>query len=215
LRVSLTALSIVVATAAALLAQPAAGEPVRWQVDPARSAIVVHVDAAGLLSPLLKDHHFTPDAWTGSLQFDPGAPGAVAVEVSITADSLRNLQDELSPEDRATVARQVRSPSILHVERYPEIRFRADRLDIGELTGGAASGSLRGTLRGELTIRDRSRPLEVGVDARWSEHTLRATGQATFRQTEFGIEPYRRFLGTVAVADVLRLEVDVEAVRVQ
>jgi polyisoprenoid-binding protein YceI len=134
------------------------------------------------------------------------------VEIAIVADSLVNLQQDLSPEDRHTVDRQVRSPAVLHVERYPEIRFRAERLQVEIQAAEGDGGRITGVLHGMLTVRDRTRPAALRVQARWTPQGLQATGRTEFLQSDFGIEPYRRFLGAVAVADRLRVDLDIHAV---
>ena len=50
-----------------------AGGPVSaqssWRVDVSGSHLVVHVYAAGLLSPVLHDHHLVPERWSGTVDF--------------------------------------------------------------------------------------------------------------------------------------------------
>jgi polyisoprenoid-binding protein YceI len=186
-----------------------------WRIDAERSRIVVHVDAAGLFSPFLKDHHFVPEQWSGSFRFDPDRPELIEIEVSVVADSLHNLQADLSPEDRETVDRQVRSPDILHVERYPEVRFSGSRMEIDQQVQGDNDDVLRGTLVGDLTIRGETRQIQIPFAVRLSTDWLGATGQTSFLQTDFGIERYSRFLGTVAVQDRVRVELEIEAVPVR
>jgi polyisoprenoid-binding protein YceI len=203
------ALLLVVVAGTAVVA--AAQTPQAWEIDTANSRVVVHVDAAGLLSPFLQDHTFTPQEWSGHVRFDPDRPEGTKVEVEFMADSLHNLQDALSPDDRETVDRQVRGPDVLHVEEYPRIRFVAETMEIDERTAEEDTQIVRGSLRGRLTVRDHTRPIEVPISARWSSTWLRATGTASFRQSDFGIEPYSRALGTIAVADRLAVEIDLQA----
>jgi polyisoprenoid-binding protein YceI len=206
------AVVLVLVLLATWLAGPAAADN-PWTVDVARSHLVVHALAAGLLSPVLHDHHLTPERWSGTIAFAPERLPDVGLTITIAADSFRNRQPELSPEDLETVETQVRGAGVLHAADHPEIVYRAERVDVEERWAAEGMEGLRGTLAGQLTLRGQSRPLAVPVVAQWSGDRLRATGRASLRQTDFGIEPYRRFLGTVAVRDEVLVEFTIEAVR--
>lgn len=207
------------ATAALVLALLATGLGERpasaqeaWRVDIGRSHLVVRAFAAGLLSPVLHDHHLVPEQWSGTVAFTPELPD-VRLTIVIVAGSLRDRQPALSPEDLKTVEEQVRGPGVLDAGRHPEIVYRAERIDVEERWAAQGMSGLQGTLGGQLTLRGQRRPLGVPVVAQWSGDRLRATGSASLRQTDFGIEPYRRFLGTVAVRDEVLVEFTIEAVR--
>jgi polyisoprenoid-binding protein YceI len=203
-----TLVAVVALLTAALAGRGVAAEET-WTVDAARSHLVVHAFAAGVLSPVLHDHHLAPERWSGVLAFDPERPAVLRLVLTIAADTFRDRQPALSEEDRRTVEGQVRGPGILDAARHPEIVYRAERIEVHE----RSTDALRGTLHGELTLRGRSRPLAVPVTAQWSADRLRATGRVTVRQTDHGIEPYRRFLGSIAIRDEIAVEFTVEAVR--
>ncbi len=198
--------------AAALAVPPftAEAQPM-WRIDTATSRIVAHVMRKGLLSPVLHDHHFVPERWRGTLAFDPDRPGELAVEVVIEAASLRDQQPKLSPADRQQVEAELRSARFLDVARYPDIRFTADRLDQIERAGAGAI-EIKGRLLGHLTIRDVTAPIEMKVAADIEAQRLRASGEAVFRQSQFGIRPLSRLLGAIGVEDRVRVEVSIDAV---
>jgi polyisoprenoid-binding protein YceI len=179
-----------------------------WSIDTSRSALVVRVFRAGALSPKLHDHAFMPEHWGGHIRFDPEAPAACAVDVTVDATSLRDHQPELSAEDQAKVEDQVRSPRILDTARYPGVRFRADRLEDIETLGPQR---LKGVLVGTLELHGQSRPLRIPIEAAWSARGLEAVGAVSFRQSDFGIKPYKKLLGTIAVRDEVRVELKLQA----
>jgi polyisoprenoid-binding protein YceI len=183
-----------------------------WRIDTAASQLVVHVYAGGLLSPALHDHHFVPGNWSGLLQFDPVQPEAAEVELIIAANSLRDQQPRLSAEDIRTVEEQVRGPTVLDATAHPEIRFHAERLVVSERSSDADGETLRGTLVGTLHLRGERSEVRVPVHARWSRERLRVVGQTSFKQTDFRIRPYRRFLGTVSVRNEVEVEFALDAV---
>lgn len=181
----------------------------QWVIDTKASRLVVHVYASGALSGLAHDHHFVPQQWSGSTQFDPAHPQQLNVTVTVDANSLRDQQPELSPEDRQKVERQVASPKVLDAGRYPTIRFRATRLQIES----QAEGTLRGSLTGTLELHGHRAPIEVQVATRWAGEGLNVNGSTAFDQTAFGIEPYSTALGTIGVQDRVVVELQLRAWR--
>lgn len=191
------------------MTEPVAGQTIAqgcWTLDPAASTLTVHVSPSGALSPALHEHHFVPTAWRGRVCFADPSIKQLSVEITVKADSLKDRQSELSKEDIRTGERQVRE-DVLRVAEHPEIRFLADRFDVHDSQPRRASG----LLHGRLLVRGAERNLQVPVQAVWWSDRLRVTGDARFKQSSFGIEPYSRFLGTVGVQDELRVEFAVEA----
>ena len=193
------------ATAAAPIRVPGAAPT--WTADPGRSRIVVHVLKKGLLSGLAHDHHFEATAFRATAAADESGSRLASLEVVVRASSLRDRQPDLSPGDRAKVEAQAAGEDVLDAERFPEIRFAAT-------TQGAvgvalpAAGEAAGTLPGALTLRGQERPIAVPVRASREGGGWRATGAVRFRQSDFGIEPYSGFLGTIAVHDEVEAEWD-------
>ena len=198
-------LSFVLAAGAAgrLLGQDA---PTEWRIIPAESRLTVHAFPAGLLASALHTHHFRPADWSGEISCDPTRPGLVRLSVRVAADSLRDEQPELSAVDVAKVERQVRRPEILDAPRFPKILFEAGRLDRAQIPSNC-EGEFRATLEGTLTLHGQSRPVELPIQGRVAGARLEASGTATFRQSDFGIKPYRTALGTVAVKDEVKVDI--------
>ena len=195
------AFAAVLSIAGALIAQP---EPARWTIDTPASLLTVNVVPAGLLSSALHPHHFQPASWSGEILRGPD-PRTVRVDVRIAADSLHDRQPKLSANDIAKIERRVRSPEILDAARYPKIAFEASEFQAAELPSGD-SGGFRGTLEGILTLHGKSLPLKVGIQGRLIDGTMEASGTLSFKQSDFGIEPYSTALGTVAVRDEVTID---------
>lgn len=185
--------------------------PTAWRVDPAQSRLVVNALPGGLLSSALHAHHFEPEEWSGEVAWDPDHPGSVGVEVRVATDSLRDHQPKLSAKDIAKVEGQVRGPEILDAARYPSIVFRAAEFRAAQLPSGG-SGEVRGTLVGTLTLHGNSRPLQLPIQGRVASDRLEAAATATFKQSDFGIKPYKTALGTISVKDEITVEVSLVAV---
>jgi hypothetical protein len=71
--------------------------------------------------------------------------------------------------------------------------------------GVAHAGGARLELAGELEIAGRSRAVaaRIGIDA-----TGRATGSLALRQSDWGIKPYRGFMGALRLRDEVQLVLD-------
>jgi polyisoprenoid-binding protein YceI len=195
-----------------LAGRPADAAAGVWHVDPARSQLVVYVSRAGALSPALHDHQFFATRWGGTISVDPSQPQRASLRLTVDASSLRDREPGLSPRDVRTVEAQVRGPEVLDAERFPEIRFVASRFEPLQSNATGAAGALRGVVFGTLTLHGTTRPMRIPVQTAWSQRALEARGSVEFLQSEFGIRPYRRALGTIAVRDRVRVAFSVRAV---
>jgi polyisoprenoid-binding protein YceI len=191
-------------TSSATVGAPAA-PPTNWRIDTARSSLSVRAQRAGLLSPVLHDHDFRPDVWSGTIRLDltgAGDPPRAQVEVSVTTASLEDHEPGLSPADRTKVHEQLVGPTILDAQRFGQIVFRANRLEDVR----RADHSFEGTLVGVLTLHGQGRAVRVPISTTWTADTLKASGRFAIRQSDFGIRPFSSHLGTVAVRDELTIE---------
>jgi len=198
-----------VALLAVSLAPPrdARASPTRWSADLGRSQIVVHVYKKGLLSGMAHDHHFGVGNFRVTATLDETPPSRARFEVIIAADSLRDGQPDLSPEDRAKVDGQSAGAGVLDAHRFPEIRFAPEE-PADAVLSVKPDGSIEGSLAGTLSLHGQQHPLAVPVQAKREGEGWRVRGSVRFKQSDFGIEPYSGFLGTVAVHDEIQVEFD-------
>jgi len=189
-------------------AAPVRAEPGPWSASTDSGRIMVHVSKRGLLSGLAHDHHFSATGWRATAILDPAEPDLARVEVVVAAGSLRDQQAALSEPDRAKVDARAAGPETLDAVRYPEIRFVADRLASDGPAPARSEDGLAGDLIGTLSLHGVSRPLQVPVHATREGTRWRIKGAARLKQSDFGIEPYSGFGGTVAVHDEVVIEFD-------
>jgi polyisoprenoid-binding protein YceI len=198
--------------AAWLLAGAIAGSPLpalaeRWHADAATSRIVVNVLKSGLFSGFAHDHHFEVTAWEANAEVPQGAPATATVEVAADAGSLRDRQESLSDKDRQKVEAQAAGQEVLDAQHHPRVEYRSGRF---EAAPGASADHVRGTLHGTLTLRGRSAPLDLAIEAQREGGEWRVTGSGRVKQSAFGIKPFSGFGGTVSVKDELRIELAVK-----
>lgn len=148
--------------------------------------ILVFPEREGVLSPIGHDLAIEAQRLTGSVNGD-------AVQVTVPVKELRVVgnvshgrvdRSEPSPGDRKKIEANMLS-DVLNAKKYPEISFSGTR------TGDEVSGT--------LTICGASRPVSVKL--------VNRRGELTIRQTDFGITPYRAFLGQLRIKPELRIEI--------
>lgn len=180
-----------------------------WRMDPAKSRLEVVVRRAGAFSSALHDHFFIPERWDVQLELDPEGRQLHRLQLEVDPSSLKDHNEELSEKDHAKVEDQVRSPSVLDVERYPQVLFTATRF----VVTSAKADAMDGTLTGDLELHGLRRELTFPVHVELSDGTLLATGEVRFPQSAFGIKPYRKALGPIGVQDEVTVTVKLRAVK--
>ncbi len=104
--------------------------------------------------------------------------------------------DALSPADRRSIERTILD-DVLEARRHPEIRFRAS-------TVKAADGA---ALDGALELHGVRRPLRLSARTEGGRRVV----ETVVHQPDFGIRPYRAFLGTLRLRADVRVRVSIPA----
>ena len=173
--------------------------PGRWTLDPAHSAIGAVAQHLGISSIR---GHFTD--FSGQLRI------AARVEESSVTATIAAASIDTGNEQRDE---HLRSSDFLDVGRYPEITYRSTE-------GLIPSGPDRWTVRGELTMRDRSNPVDLdltylgaGADP-WGGTRAAFRATAELRRDDYAIN-YNQMLqaGIAMIGTTLRIELDMQAVR--
>lgn len=131
--------------------------------------------------------------WQAAVHWDDAEP--VAVELGIEVDSFEVVRGEggvkaLSGPERALV--KSNALKSLGANRYPQIRFEADRIERTE-----DGYRLNGTLR----IRGRSRPHVIELRTEDLGDSWRMSTESVVRQSDYGVKPYSMLLGSMQVSD--------------
>ncbi|CAL1692308.1 Protein YceI [Brevundimonas subvibrioides] len=180
----LSGLILIAAAVPALDALPVLAQVSRWVAVPAQSSITMRV-----ASPL---GHRTGrfERWNADVRFDPEAPEAARVAVTVEAASLRM--------DNAALTRPAIGPALLDTERFPDIRFRLTslrRLDGEQFTAQA-----------DVTMKGVTRPVSFPVTLRSDGRTAQMTGGFSLDRAVYGIGTqgsWNRLIGRQVRVDVL------------
>jgi hypothetical protein len=160
-------------------------------IDTQKSTLTIHVGKTGAFSGLGHEHDVRAPIHSGTA--DTGSHPAV--EIHVHARALRVIDKDESEKDRAEVQKTMLGPEVLDSERHQEIVFKS--------IAAEAAGEGRWTLRGNLTLRGQTRTVTVHVTLKDGHYT----GEATVKQTEFGIKPPGK--ARVRAKDEVKIEFDV------
>ena len=167
------------------------------------SRFEVKTGKAGLFGFAGHAHVVRARGFAGRVVYHPNAPSESRVEIVVPADSL----DVLAPPDTAEIRKvtQAMRTDVLHVDEYPVISFVSTGL----------TPSVDGfQVQGRLTLAGQTRDVSCDVRAAVGTDTLRATGEFSVKQTDYGIRPYRGGpAGSVRVADRVTFSFEAVAVR--
>jgi len=167
--------------------------------------ILSHTDGelmivTGVAGPAAKMGHrltIVMEAWQARVEWRDGEP--VAAELSVDVGSLHVRSGEggvtplSGPEKSVVRANALKS---LDAKKYPTITFSADAI---------AKTEAGYRLDGSLAIHGKSRPqvVELSVGDAGDDWVLSAEVPVT--QTEFGVKPYSLLMGSMKVADEVRI----------
>lgn len=174
---------------------PIAVQAAPKNIDTAKSVITIHVGKSGFFSAFGHEHVVRAPIAEGTVEESTPKP---RVEFRVDARQLKVLDPETKPEERAQIQRDMEA-KVLDSEKYPEIRFRSTRIE--------RAGDGKWKVSGELTLHQETHPVEATV----SGGNGRYRGNASFKQTQFGIKPVAVAGGTVKVKDELRIEFEITA----
>ena len=168
-----------------------------FDANSAECAVITYKE--GLLSAVAHDLRIKVGRL--SLKVAPGQVEGRFDARSLVVDAVvkdgRDAPGALGPRDLDKIAKSIRE-DVLAADRHPEIVFRAGDVQVaGE----------RATLKGELTLVGRTRPLVVEAKrdgGKW-------VAEVVLHQPDFGIKPFSAMLGTLKIKPDVKVRVTVPA----
>jgi len=169
------------------------------------SRFTVQAFAGGLLSAFAHNPKFAIRGISSDVRLDPDDLGSARLHLEIRADSLE-LLDQVSDKDRREIERVMRGEA-LEAAVFPTIVFESTRVSATRI----ADGQYSLTLEGDLSLHGVTRRLTVPARVSFTSNTLRAFGEFSLRQTDYGIKLVAVAGGAIKVKDDLKFSFDLVA----
>ncbi len=203
------------AVAAEATGLPIPSDTTVYTIEPDRSNVTLRVYRAGRLAKLGHNHVITSasesgQAWTNGTPATSGfevrmaVAGLVVDDPDARAAAGPYFPGELSESAREGTRTNMLRAEVLDGERYPEIVVRAGSL------GGTWD---QPTVTASVTIKDRTRSIDVPLTIVRTDGAIVARGAFTVLQSDFGITPFSIGGGAIAVADAVEVSFEIHAVR--
>ena len=179
---------------------PATGAKTTWKLDPAHT--IVEFSAKHLMITTVKGRFTDVE---GFINIDEKTPKNSSVEATLKAASIDTRTDQRD--------QHLRSGDFLHAEQYPEIKFRST---------GIEGDRKEFKLRGDLTIRDVTRPVTLNVQFEgqtkdpWGSERVGFSASGKIDRRDFGLTWNQALeTGGVVVGNEIKIGIEVEAVKVE
>jgi polyisoprenoid-binding protein YceI len=175
--------------------------PGTYEVGPSNGSLHLRTAREGMAAKVGHDLLIKVARWSGTAKIpDSGDLSTASLEVRIDLDSLEVVEGSggVSPLDAGDKADILKNAGkTLDVARYPTAEFTATALrpngDGGEIEGTLNLAGASGTVTLSVTANGGS--------------VWKATG--TVVQSQYGIKPYKAFMGALRMADPVRVEAEV------
>jgi len=172
-----------------------------YEMDAKASRVEIHIFRTGALSGLGDNHQIRLTRFSGTASGAGGEPWQV--QVVGEAASLLVLDPNLSDSARREVQETMLGASQLDVSRYPRIEIKSRSVAPGE-----AAGSL--LLKADLTLHGVTRAVEFPLAWSQGERRLSIQGKKQLYLRDFGIQPIRKFFGTLQVRNDFEVVYDLQ-----
>lgn len=177
-----------------------------YEIVANESRFTVQAFAEGLFSAFGHDPVIAIRDFTGEIECAPDTLNGGVVRMTVRTDSLA-ASDDVKEKDRAEIDRMMHA-DVLETERYPEIVFESTNVQASRL----GQGRYRVRVIGNLHLHGATQNnLWIHAEVKTSEDALRAKGEFTLKQTDYGIKPVKVAGGTLKVKNELKFSFDIGA----
>ncbi len=192
-----------------LTTRAAAQDAPLYRTDATKSKLEIAVSRAGAFKFFGHDHQVAVQGLSGVVRLNPASMENSSVRLKVEAKSLRVLDPRSSEKERREIQSTMEGEKVLNAAKFPEITFSSE--SISGLRKTASGYEL--VLTGALNLHGMTRTIRVPLSVELKDNALRARGQTSLLQTDYGITPVRVAGGTIQVKDRLKLTFDIVAVK--
>ena len=175
----------------------ASDEPAAWTLDADDGELTLHTGVAGRAARMGHRLTIALSRWVARVKWVGGQPDTAELVVQVDSlDVVRGtggVKGLSGPEQVIACTNALKS---LSANRFPEIRFSAEAIE-------PTDDGYR--LNGTLHIRGKSREHVVDLRTEDLGDCWRLSVESTVRQSDYDIKPYSMFMGSLRVADDVKV----------
>ena len=177
----------------------------KYVVYKAKSHFKVFIYKAGFAKAFVDDHTISAKAFEAELNYDEKNLANIQMSLSIETSSLVVESREIDKDDKTRAQQKMREQ--LGDDNHKRIEFKSSKVKVKSRKAlkGSRSEQLKLMITGWLTMNGRKRRLRMPVEMLVSRNRLTAEGSVLIHQSDWGIKPYRSFLGAVRYKDMMKV----------
>jgi polyisoprenoid-binding protein YceI len=179
----------------------------RFVIDGRSSRFTVRAYAAGVLSVMAHNPTIGIGEFSGEVKFAPEQLNAGGLRVAIKSTSLA-ARGDVSDRDRKEMER-IMNQEVLESAKFPEILYESSLITVSKQGDALYAASMDG----ELSLHGVRRKLPITARVAMQGSTLRASGEFSMRQSDFGIKLVSVAGGAIKLKDELTFSFEVAARR--
>jgi polyisoprenoid-binding protein YceI len=176
-----------------------------YVIDARASRFTVQAFATGILSAMGHNPKIGIRTFAGEVDFNAEASQANGFKLSMKSNSLGVL-DDISDKDRREIEKMM-NEQVLESSKYPDIAYEATTITVARLDGALYSATLNGTLSFHGVIRNQMVSARIAV----FDEMIRASGEFSLNQSDYGIKPVSVAGGSLKVKDELKFSFEMVA----
>jgi polyisoprenoid-binding protein YceI len=177
----------------------------RFVIDKRASRFNVRAFATGILSSMGHNPTLGIRDFDGEMKFDPEQLTASAFQLTIKSSSL-GVQDDISEKDRREMERLM-NEQVLEANKFPTISYEAPQIVVTRLGDMLFSAQLNG----DLSFHGVSRREAITTRVTSMGSMLRASGEFSLSQSNYGVKPISVAGGALKLKDELKFSFEIVA----
>ena len=176
-----------------------------YVLDKGASRFTLRAFAGGMLSAMGHNPTIAIRDFSGEVEFNPAEPQKGTLHLQIRADSLE-VTDDIKSADRKEMESTMKQ-QVLQSAQFPDITFDATVASANQL----GEGRFHVSLNGMLSLRGATGRAPVTAQVTLLGDMLRASGEFSLLQTDYGIPLVSVAGGALKLKDELKFTFDIVA----
>lgn len=178
---------------------------IKYVANTRASQFTVQVFAGGVLSAFGHSPTIVIHDFSAVVQLNMEDLSKSSLKVAINPESSA-VRDDVSDKDRREIERTMKQ-EILETSKYPEIVYDCSSFAVSK----SGEGQYSVTCNGDLTLHGITRSKSVAARVAVSEDSLRAFGNFSILQSDYGLKPITIAGGALKVKDELKFSFNILA----